>query len=163
MTAWHPAAWAAVALAAAVAGCGSGAENTTSEPTASAPAPPAAQRTAYERTVVRVLRDAAGAAGVARQVDSQAPAEANAAVFDRVRGLYEGAYLGMRPIRPPADVADLHARVVASLKGLADDARRARDALRGKDPEGLKAALADLRAEGLRLQAQAAALRAHGY
>ena len=163
MTVWRPAAGAAVALAAAVAGCGSGAEKTASAPTASAPAAPAAQRTAYERTVVRVLRGAAGAAGVARQVDSRAPAEANASVFDRVRALYEGAYLGVRPVRPPADVADLHARVVASLKGLADDARRARDALRGNDAEGLRAALADLRAEGLRLQAQAAQLRARGY
>jgi hypothetical protein len=163
VTAWRPAAGAVVALAAAVAGCGSGAEKTASTPTASAPTATAVQRTAYERTLVRVLRGAAGAAGVARQVDGQAPAEANAGIFDRVRGLYEGAYLGVRPVRPPADVADLHARVVASLKGLAGDARRARDALRGKDAEGLKAALADLRAEALRLQAQAAQLRARGY
>jgi hypothetical protein len=112
---------------------------------------------------VGALRGAAGAAGVARQVDNQAPAEANAGIFDRVRGLYEGAYLGVRPVRPPADVADVHARVVASLKGLADDARRARDALRGEDAAALKAALADLRAEGLRLQGLAARLRARGY
>jgi len=83
--------------------------------------------------------------------------------FDRVRALYGRAYLGVRPVRPPADVADLHARVAASLRGLADDARRARDALRGGDAAALKAALADLRAEGLRLQALAAQLRARGY
>jgi len=109
------------------------------------------------------LRGAAGAASLARQVDSQAPAEVNARIFDRVRALYGRAYLGVRPVRPPADVADLHARVAASLKGLADDARRARDALRGGDAAALKAALADLRAEGLRLQALAAQLRARGY
>jgi hypothetical protein len=154
---------AAVALAAAVAGCGSGAK-TASAPTAGAPpAATAAQRTAYERSLVGALRGAADAASLARQVDSKAPAEANAGIFDRVRALYEGAYLGARPVRPPPDVADVHTRVVASLKGLADDARRARDALRGEDAAALKAALADLRAEGLRLQALAARLRARGY
>jgi len=113
--------------------------------------------------VVGALRGAAGAAGLAGQADSQAPAQANARILDRVRGLYERAYLGVRPVRPPADVADVHARVVAALKGLADDARRARDALRGEDAAALKTALADLRAEGLRLQALAAQLRARGY
>jgi hypothetical protein len=152
-----------VALAAAVAGCGSGGK-TASAPTASAPpAATAAQRTAYERSLVGALRGAAGAAGLARQVDSKAPAEANAGIFDRVRALYEGAYLGVRPVRPPADVADVHARVVASLKGLADDARHARDALQDDDAAALKGALADLRAEGLPLQALAAQLRARGY
>jgi hypothetical protein len=152
-----------VALAAAVAGCGSGGEKAAPAPTASAPASTAAQRTAYERSLVGVLRGAAGAAGLARQVDNQAPAESNAGIFDRVRRLYESAYLGMRPVSPPADVADVHARVAAALKGLADDARRARDALRGEDAAALKAALADLRAAGLRLQALAAQLRARGY
>jgi hypothetical protein len=147
-----------------VAGCGSNGEKTASAPTASAPpAATAAQRTAYERSVVGALRGAAGAAGLARQVDGKAPAEANAGVFDRVRALYEGAYSGVRPVKPPSGVADVHARVVASLKGLADDARRARDALRGGDAAALKAALADLRAEGLRLQALAARLRSLGY
>ena len=80
-----------------------------------------------------------------------------------VGALYERAYVGARPVRPPTDVADVHARVVASLKGLAGDARRACDALRGEDTAALKAALADLRAEGLRLQAAGAQLRARGY
>jgi hypothetical protein len=161
---WRPAAGAAVALAAALAGCGNGGEKTASASTASAPpAATAAQRTAYERSLVGALRGAADAAGLARQVDSKAPAGANAGIFDRALALYEAAYLGARPVRPPPDVSDVHARVVGSLKGLADDARRARDALRGQDAAALKAALADLRAEGLRLQALAAQLRARGY
>jgi hypothetical protein len=112
---------------------------------------------------VGVLRGAAGAAGLARQLDNAEPAEANARIFDRVRALYERASLGVQPVRPPADVADVHARVVASLKALAGDAGRARDALRAGDGAALKTALADLRAEGLRLQAQAGRLRARGY
>jgi hypothetical protein len=164
VTARRLAAMAAVTLAASLGGCGGGGDKAASDPIASAPAAaPAAQRTAYERSLVGVLRGAAGAAGLARQVDNNEPAEANARVFDRVRALYERAYLGMQPVKPPAEIGDVHARVVASLKALAGDAGRARDALRARDAAALKAALADLRAEGLRLQALAAQLSARGY
>ncbi len=153
-----------VLAAASVAGCGGGDSGTVSAPTTgTAPPATAAQKSAYERRLVGALGRAAGAGSLSRQVDDSAPAEANARVFDRVRALYERAYLGVRPVAPPAEVADVHARVVSSLKALADDARRARDALRRRDAAALKAALGDLRAEGLRLQALAAQLRARGY
>jgi hypothetical protein len=154
---------AALALAASPAGCGGGADTASTVPTASVPTATTPAQTAYERSLVGVLRGAAGAAGLVRQVDNQAPADANARVFDRVRALYERAYLGVRPVKAPADVADVHARVVASLNALAGDAARARDALRARDAAALKAALADLRAEGLRLQTLAGQLSARGY
>lgn len=156
----------AFALAAAVSACdgsGSGSTTTSASTTGPPPAATAAQHAAYERRLVAALAGAAGAGGLARQVDRAASAEANARVFDRARTLYQRAYEGVRTVRAPADVADLHGGVVGSLRALAGQAGRASTALRGRRSAELKAALAGLSAEGVRLQGLAGQLRARGY
>jgi hypothetical protein len=153
----------AVLLALLGAGCGGGDSPHASSSTTTATASPATGKAAYERTLVAALRPATQAATLVAQLDRRGAKVANARLLDRIAAVYAGSYRAARPLAPPADVADLHPRIVRALQQLSTSARRMANALRGGDNTALAAAAKDLSDQAQQLRSLAAGLRGRGY
>jgi hypothetical protein len=152
-----------------VAGCDSGSKNSATTgmqattPAASGPGGAPLSKAQYETKLVGALRPAQTAGSLANRITSTSSADSDARVFDQVAGIYQRAYDDIKPIVPPTQVADLHAQVVAALGALAQDATRARDALRSRSKATYRAALRDFKAQGQKLQSLGQQLTARGY
>jgi hypothetical protein len=153
----------AVLLALLGAGCGGGDSRPASSSATTATASRATEKPAYERALVAALRPATQAATLVAQLDRRGVKEANARLLDRIAAIYAGAYRAARSVVPPADVADLHPRVVRALQQLSASARRMANALRGGDNAALRAAAKDLSDQAQQLRSVAAGLRGRGY
>jgi hypothetical protein len=144
-------------------GCGGGDSRDASSSTATATASPATGKADYERTLVAALRPATQAATLVTQLDRRGAKVANARLLDRIAAMYARAYRAARPIASPADVADLHARIVRALQQLSVSARRMANALRGGNNTALAAAAKNLSDQAQQLRSLAAGLRGRGY
>jgi hypothetical protein len=147
-----------------LAGCGDGKKSSTGTSTGtSVTSGKPLSKAEYETKLVTALRPAQGAGALAKRITSTSSAASDALVFDQVGGIYQKAYDDIKDIVPPAEIASLHQQVVAALQALAQDAVKARDALRAKNKSAYQAALADFKAQGQKLQSLGQQLTARGY